>query len=124
MHFKGDAFLKPALKLGIGGHQLIAKNAGRGAPINLLKPLENGPQVSFVFWRFAQVINRDDYGGIDARLSDPLRCCKSRQPGMGIKRIVVVKVSEPVGGMLGRTKGRRKKDQGEDEESSADHGGK
>ena len=96
MYFEGQTFLNPRLEVGIVVSNSDGHDADRRATINLLEPLQNGPDVSFVPFRFLHVVDGQNDGGIDVRFANPLRRGEPGKVRSGIKRIGIVQVNEPI----------------------------
>jgi hypothetical protein len=108
VRLEAQPLLQPPGQARVGGVELVGHDAERGAPVDLLEPLEDRAAIGLVDRRVAHVVDAEDDNRLHALFADPLRRRQPGEPPADVVRVGAVEVRQAVrvGGGGGRGGGR------------------
>ena len=98
MNLDTKSVTEPLLQKGFTGRDGVAKDADRGASIDLLEPVHDGAAERLVDLGVAHIVNAKCHNGLNAFFTNPLRRGQfgEREPNM--KGVFSIKVGQSVCG--------------------------
>src|SRR6266513_5457326 len=97
MHFQRQPLLKPGLQPGGLRINRAGHNADRRAAVDLLQPIQDRSQKSFILLRLAHVVDGKYDDRLGAGFADPLRRGELGEISPDIKWLILVKVGQAIG---------------------------